>query len=201
MMILWKERLIFLAVPKTGSTAIEQALAPYAAISFQGPPQIKHMTHQRFNRFIRPYLEKEGVEDLTLFAVMREPVSWLGSWYRYRQRPDLEGHPNSTAGISFNSFVTAYMMEGERPEYARLGSQARQLSVSRNKVGMDLLFRYEDMPQLCDFLTERIGKKIELAPHNISPRAELELSPRIRSRLMLKHPLEFETYESIRRPG
>ena len=34
--------IIFLTVPKTGTTAIEGALAPHAAIVLREPPQIKH---------------------------------------------------------------------------------------------------------------------------------------------------------------
>jgi hypothetical protein len=44
MMILWRERLAFLAVPKTGTTAIESILAPFAAITYSRPPMVKHMT-------------------------------------------------------------------------------------------------------------------------------------------------------------
>jgi hypothetical protein len=197
MMILWKERLAFLAVPKTGTTAIEAALAPYADISFRRPPAVKHMTHQRFNRFIRPYLKKEGAEDMELFAVMREPVSWLGSWYRYRQREELQDSPNSTKGISFDDFVSAYLQNQNRPAYAQLGSQARQLSISRDRVGLDLLLRYENMPRLVTFLSERLGQKINLNSYNVSPEMEISLSPATRAQLRQKHALDFETYESI----
>ena len=44
MMILWRERLAFLAVPKTGTTAIDSILAPFAAITYSRPPMVKHMT-------------------------------------------------------------------------------------------------------------------------------------------------------------
>lgn len=197
MLILWKENLVFLAVPKTGTTAIEAALAPYAGISFQRPPQVKHMTHQRFNRFIRPYLQKEGKDTLEVFAVMREPVSWLGSWYRYRQRPDLRGTPNSTEGISFDDFVTAYLSDGTRPSFARLGSQARQLSKSRDAVGIDHLFRYERLGSLVDFLFDRLGVRLSLRQINVSPQISLSLSPKVAARLRCKHALDFDTYASI----
>ena len=48
----------------------------------------------------------------------------MGSWYRYRQRDQLKGHQNSTHGISFDAFLTAYMSE-DRPHFARVGGQAR----------------------------------------------------------------------------
>ncbi len=197
MMIFWKERLAFLAVPKTGSTSIEVALAPFCSVSFARPPQVKHMTHKRFNRFIRPWLAIEGAEDTELFAMMREPVSWLGSWYRYRQRDELRGQPNSTQGISFDDFVTAYLRDEGRPAYAALGSQAKQLAKRRDEIGLPHLFRYEEMAKALDFLQDRFETTLDLPQRNVSPQMEINLSPDIRAKLQAKYPLDFDTYESI----
>jgi hypothetical protein len=197
MIILWKEKLAFLAVPKTGTTALEAALAPYASITFGRQPALKHMTHQRFNRFIRPYLKKEGHDDVEVFAVMREPISWLGSWYRYRQRDELANTVNSTRGISFDQFVQAYLLPSNRPAYAQLGSQTRQLSIKRNEVGIKLLFRYENMPKLLEFLSERLGADINLAEYNVSPKMDLKLTPVTEKHLRSQYALDFATYAAI----
>ena len=155
------------------------------------------MTHQRFNRFIRPYLEKEQQEGVEIFAVMREPVSWLGSWYRYRQRAELVDTPNSTSGISFDEFVEAYLLPKNRPRYAQIGSQARLVSKSRHEVAVPHLFRYEDMPRVLDFLEARLGKRLQLPNRNVSPEMELALSPGILAQLQQTHALDFETYGAI----
>jgi hypothetical protein len=197
MMIFWKENLSFIAVPKTGSTAIEAALEPFASVSFVRPPKFKHMTHKRFNRFIRPWLEIEGVKAMETFAVMREPVSWLGSWYRYRGRDELAGQPNSTQGISFDTFVAAYLAEDTRPAYAALGSQAQQLSRRQSEIGIDHLFRYEEMGKAQAFLEDRFATKLEFSRYNVSPPGELELSAQTKSRLQAKNALDFETYAAI----
>lgn len=199
MMIFWKERLAFLAVPKTGSTAIEAALAPHAAVTFARPPQFKHMTHKRFGRFIRPWLAMEGAEDIKVFAVMREPVSWLGSWYRYRARDALKGQPNSTQGISFDDFVLAYLQEEDRPDYAVLGSQAQQLSPKRNEPAVAHLFRYEEMHKVVDFLNDRFATRLELPTFNVSPKMAISLSPSVQRKLENKYPLDFSVYEAIGR--
>ena len=198
MLILWKENLVIFAVPKTGTTAIEQALAPHAAISFLRPPAAKHMTHQRFNRFMRPWLKKEGKEDIRTVALMREPISWLGSWYRYRQRPEVAGSANSTAGLDFDAFVRAYLGENPRPAYARLGSQARQLSKSRTEVGIDHLFRFEEMGRFVEFIEARVGVRLELPRINVSPAMPLTLSPALEKRLRQQHALDFDLYARIK---
>jgi len=197
MLILWNLNLVIFSVPKTGTTAIEQALAPYAAVHFSRPPAVKHMTHQRFNRFIRPWLKKEGKDEIKTFALMREPVSWLGSWYRYRQRDALLGSEKSTNGLSFDEFVDAYLQETDRPAYARLGSQARQLSKSRGEVGIDHLFRYENMAGFLYFMEEKLGQKLVLPQVNVSAPMHLDLAKPLYLKLREKYALDFETYAGI----
>ncbi len=198
MMILWKEKLAFIAIPKTGTTAIEAALAPYAAISFERPPQIKHMTLQRFNRFIRPYLEKTGLEDVQTLAVMREPVDWLGSWYRYRRRDAIRGSSKSTADVSFDEFVEAYLGAGKRPDFAEIGSQANQMSKNRGVVGVDHIYRYEDLPKVVDFLSDRLGRNLKLGEKNASEKMPVTLSPELTRRYQRQYALDFDTYHSIK---
>ena len=42
MLVFWNKKLVFLSVPKTGTTAIEAALAPFADIVVSNPPELKH---------------------------------------------------------------------------------------------------------------------------------------------------------------
>jgi len=121
MLVFWKEKLVFLAVAKTGTTALEGALAPRAALVVRDPPILKHTPIYRYNRFLRPYLEKGGADDLETTALVRHPVSWLGSWYKYRGRDDLKGHQNSTADVSFDEFVDEYT-KGRPAPFANVGS-------------------------------------------------------------------------------
>ena len=128
MLVFWKARLVLLAVPKTGTSAYEAALGPHASMSVLDPPELKHAPVYRYNRFFRPMFEKMGVEHMELMAVVREPVSWLGSWYRYRQRDFLDGKPTSTRGLSFEDFAAAYA-SGARPPFAlRCTAMARRNS-------------------------------------------------------------------------
>jgi hypothetical protein len=197
MMILWREKLAFLAVPKTGTTAIETVLAPHAAIAYMRPPMVKHMTLSRFNRFMRPYLEIAGLGDVQTFAVMREPVSWLGSWYRYRQRDGLVGSSKSTAGISFDDFVRAYLMDDNRPDYAEVGAQARFLKPGKGP-GISHLFRYDALSPLVTFLSEQLGQPVDLPQVNVSPSQSLSLSSEIEAALRQKYAADFTLYESLK---
>lgn len=199
MLVFWKERLVFLAVPKTGTTAIEGALAPRAAAVFRDPPFLKHTPLYRYRRLVEPFLKKAGEVELETLAVIRNPVEWLGSWYRYRHRDYLVGHPNSTRGISFDDFVVEYT-KGKPAAFADVGSQARFLSPGgEGKAGIDHLFRYEEQPRMLAFFQERFGSPVVLKRLNISPALELTLKPKTLLRLQNKRGDEFEAWEKAGR--
>ena len=140
MLIFWKQKLAFLAVPKTGTSAYAQALGPIASLSIQDPPELKHAPLIRYNRFIRPMYDIVCNTQLDTMAVIREPISWMGSWYRYRQRPFLKGKPTSTQDISFDTFVRGYL-QSSPPAYAHIGSQARFITPRAGTPPVTYLFR------------------------------------------------------------
>jgi len=150
MLVFAKQKLVLLSVPKTGSTAYETALAPLASMVISAPPELKHAPVFRYNRFIRPMIARFLGEEVDVVAVMREPVSWLGSWFRYRQRAALAEDANSTRSMSFDDFVTAYCT-GQPPGFAMVGSQAKFLEPQRNGTRVTHLFRYEDQAGLRSF--------------------------------------------------
>ena len=194
MLVFWKARLVMLAVPKTGSSAYETALAPHASMTVLDPPELKHAPVYRYNRFFRPMLEKVGGKDMELMAIVREPVSWLGSWYRYRQRGFLAGRPTSTRGMSFDAFVEAYT-RGERPPFANVGSQAKFIEPRPNGTAVTHLFRYEHQAKIIGFLEQRLGVTLDLPRENVSPRADLALSRETEAKLRRKCATDFEVWE------
>ncbi|SDC87592.1 sulfotransferase family 2 domain-containing protein [Ruegeria marina] len=197
MLVFFKERLVFLSVPKTGTTAFQSALRTRADIVVSDPPELKHAPIYRYDRFFRPIFSKMFGIEMDILAVVREPVDWLGSWYRYRQRPFMAGKPNSTAGISFDEFVTAYL-QGKRPPYADVGSQARFLTPRPDGCKASYLFKYENQPALLDFLQSRLDTKIDLPRENVSPAMSLDLDPDIAERFRRKFADEFDLHTSAR---
>lgn len=196
MLVFSKARLVFLSVPKTGTTAYEQALAPIASMVVNAPPELKHAPMFRYNRFYRPALEKFICEDLDILAVMREPLSWLGSWYRYRQREELKGAPTSTLDVSFDEFVQAYL-KGQKPAFANVGSQAKFLEPQTNGTCVTHLFRYEDQAGLKTFLEQRLDTRIETKHVNSSPILDLDISDKTIARFRRKMPEEFRLWNEI----
>ncbi|EAR49468.1 hypothetical protein OG2516_04608 [Oceanicola granulosus HTCC2516] len=194
MLVFWKERLVFLAVPKTGTTALEGALAPRASMVLRDPPELKHSAVYRYRRWLEPFFEKAGKQQMETIAVVREPVDWLKSWYKYRHRDDLAGHPNSTQGMSFDAFVEDYC-RGDQPAYAKVGSQAKFLLDKDGSLGVDYLFQYERQDQLAAFLADRLGVTLETRRLNVSPPMALELSEPVAAKLRRKRADEFRVWE------
>ena len=198
MLVFWEQKLVFLATPKTGSTALAAALESQASVSIQRPPVLKHTTVHRFRRYFGPYLEAASKTDWTLVALIREPRDWLGSWYRFRSREDQTDPAKSTAGLSFEQFVQGWCSD-PRPAFADVGSQERFLR-PRQGQGVTRLFRYEEMDLFTGFLQDRLGRAITLPRVNISPPGELSLSPETAGRLRQVAAADFLLYERLVHP-
>ena len=196
MLIFWKQKLAFLAVPKTGTSAYAQALGPIASLSIQDPPELKHAPLIRYNLFIRPMYDIVCNTQLDTMAVIREPISWMGSWYRYRQRPFLKGKPTSTQDISFDTFVRGYL-QSSPPAYAHIGSQARFITPRAGTPPVTYLFRYENQSRLREFLEHRLGTKIQIPRHNASSQTKLNLSPCVEGDVLEKYQADFNLWHSL----
>lgn len=198
MLVFWKPRLVILATPKTGSTSIEAALESLAALSVTRPPELKHTPAYRYQRFIRPYLRASAGGDFTAVALMREPVDWLGSWFRYRRRDDVIDPQKSTRDMDFADFVRGYMCD-PRPAFAEVGAQAKFLSgMNGEALGVDRLFRYENIAAFVAFLEERLDFAIELPHENVSPAGDLALPDELAGALRAHLAPEYALYNDIK---
>ncbi|PRY78739.1 hypothetical protein CLV80_10363 [Yoonia maritima] len=194
MLVFAKEQLVILAVPKTGTSALSAALAPRASMVLRNPPSIKHVNMRRYQRFLRPLINQSQETGPEVMAIIRHPVDWLGSWYRYRTRDALLGHENSTANISFDDFVLEYC-KGKPAEFAKVGSQNKFVRLNDDNLGVDHLFRYESLNKAVQFLEQRLDVEIDLPMRNVSPVLDLQLSPDIKDKLHEKRSEEFAIWE------
>jgi hypothetical protein len=192
-LVFWNERLVLLAVPKTGTTALEGALAPRAAMVLRDPPRLKHVPLYRFRRLVLPLLEAAGGTGWETVAAVREPVDWLASWWRYRGRDEIATSRNSTRGASFEEFVRDYARERPPPR-AAVGSQARFVGDGKGAVEVDHLFRYEEFERLTGFLEARLGALPRLGRLNVSPPGAAELSAEGLAALRAARPAEFAVW-------
>ncbi|MGJ8544568.1 MAG: hypothetical protein ACSHWZ_03925 [Sulfitobacter sp.] len=194
MLIFLRHNLAFLAVPKTGTTAIEMALKPKAEIIFA--KRRKHLTAQKFRNKIVPFVGDAFGRDLEGVAVMRHPIEQIRSWYRYRSNADLDGTEYSTADMSFDEFVSDVIADTP-PPHAGIGSQFAFLTGTNGKLLVNHLFAYEAQLQFRGFMSERLGTKLELKPKNVSPAAQTPLSHGVEAKLRAARAEEFALYDHL----
>lgn len=194
MLVFWRQRLVFLATPKTGSTSIESALAGLAALAVPAPPELKHMDAGQYRRHLAPWLAESAGAGFTSVALMREPRDWLSSWHRTRQRAD-EAQATSTRGVDFDAFVRAWC-SADPPPYARLRSQAAFLA-PEGAAPVDHIFRYEAIEDFVHFLEDRLDCALTLPRLNVSPPGEARLSPGTAALLHEHAVVDFALYARL----
>lgn len=198
MLLFNKENLVFLSTPKTGTTALEAALLPHCSAAILDPPGLKHLSLSRYRGPWSKLFEAKSPRPFETVAVMREPVDWLFSWYRYRARPQIAGKPNSTQGISFDDFVRAWLQK-DQPPFAQVGSQARFLAGPAGGVGVDHVFRHDRFEGVVAFFEARLGVSLVVERRNVSPQATapLHLSDETRAALHDQAGEEFAAWEAV----
>lgn len=99
-----EKRFLFVANTKTASTSIEHALIPYCEVFRSGTPQRKHITlHETLQGYQFLFGQPaHAPERYFKFGVMREPLDWIGSWFRYRKGNKVQSP--LPAGMSFAEF-------------------------------------------------------------------------------------------------
>ncbi len=194
MLYFLKHKLVLLATPKTGSTALEQALAPLADLVLQGDPRIKHCTFQRYKWRMEKFIQIFEQDLPHTAALIRHPQDWLGSWFRFRHGRWLDGTPRSTRGLSFDQFVEGYLSDPQ-PPFAAVGQQARFLTHPKTGQTVDHLYRYDAMPEFLAFLQARLDTRITLERRNVSPEGQITLSAAVRHRLEQQYAEDYTLYE------
>jgi hypothetical protein len=163
---------------KCASNSIEAILASHSDIILTGHPFYRHLNYRKYTQYVKPLLDAGPRKiEMETICVFREPVSWLYSWYRFRQRFSLRNadhpdHAKSTAGISFEEFIAAYVAT-QRPAYANLGTQFDFVRTDSGEVGLDKIFLYEKLDELVAYLSSKTGQRFVLPRKNVSPRGKI----------------------------
>lgn len=196
MLIFWEQRLVFLATPKAGSSAIEAALEPLAEVAIKRPAPFKHMTASEFQAQLAPFLHQKSGASFTTVALMRSPIEWLRSWYRFRLRDDEDDPNHPMVGRSFEKFAQDYM-DDNRPSHADLLSQSDFLCDAQGAPCVDKIFRYEQIPDFVHFLEDQLDFAITLPRVNVPPAVDVGLSPQTEAALRNHMEHDFALYDRL----
>lgn len=192
----------FICVPKCGSTSVERFIRPNGDFSLSGNPRLKHVTYEQVERHIWPLLNELHMRAPYMFAIVREPVSWVESWYRFRGRaelapPEHPQHHNYTGHLSFPEYVEA-VLQPKPPSHARIQSQFSYLRNKAGAVGVDRVIALENVDTEVPPLLARHNIKI-IKPkerRNVSEVREAERLPTdLRDRLLTHLAHDVALYE------
>ena len=143
-------------------------------------PSLKHLNYRGYERHIVPLIEKASNikgSDIKVYCMMREPVEWLRSWWRYRQREQLsdpghDRHESFTGNINFQEFFDLWLDGGTRP--ANVGSQTTFFMNKRREIPDINIFKFEDIGALIAALEEEVSAKLKVPTLNTSPEKEAD---------------------------
>ncbi|MEJ8574804.1 hypothetical protein [Microbaculum marinum] len=153
MLISERFNFVYLANPKTGTTSIEAAFGKYADYRSASGPRAKHITVRMFKRKFRFF------ESLEKVVCVRDPISTLHSWYRYRQR-EIKGRPqNMIPEISFEEFLHHWSQK-DPPSFADVSSGIEFVLTRDGKLPDISYFRYEGTPTLHAYLATKVGEVV-----------------------------------------
>lgn len=193
------QQLVFLEVPKTGSSAVMAALGDLASMQISRPPAKRHMNVSVFNGRTRRFIRQFWGAEVETFAVMREPVDRLVSWYRFLQRPAPEGDPESTENISFPDFVEAVLADDAR--FPGIGRQDRFLMGAGTMPLVNFIFQYDRQYLLKTFLEARFEREINFELVNVSKAGAVEVPRAVRDMVRAARPDEARLWEELTREG
>lgn len=200
MIIFPTANLVYFAVPRVGSTTFERAFRRAIPNAVILPENAKHMNVRQFESNQRARPPEWFAKNIRRMAILRDPLERLHSWYRYRRRLD-QTQPNSTRGISFDTFIEG-TMQPDPPSFAtNVGDQWQFCQRKDGTLGITHLFDIANPQPLNAFLQDRLGQGFPGEKSNQSDPLELTLSKTMEQKLRDHRAKEYEFYEKVRQSG
>ncbi|MCF1709039.1 sulfotransferase family protein [Tabrizicola sp. J26] len=202
MIILGRQRLVFLEMPKAASTSIARMMKRgFADEVIVRDKADRHIGIVGFRRKIEEPLSLALGGPIETFAVVRDPIDRAWSWYRYRHREKVRGLPVDTSGMTFEQFLAGCLIRPV-PAHARTGSQARFVGFADGRAEVDYLFDFANLKGLKMFLSRRAHTGLHLPRRNASPAEPLPEVPAALSEALRQHWAEdFALYDTVRAAG
>jgi hypothetical protein len=155
----------------------------------------------RFHRQLYPDIDIES------FCIMRDPIDWVYSWYKFRSRNELKDYANNPSlmhrtkmycgDISFEEFVRYLLQDKEKPKFAKIGTQGRYILLDSGQLGVDMVFKYENgMDPVANYLSEKIGEEVTIPRFNVSPERHVTFSDELRLQLEEKFCNDYQLYRN-----
>jgi hypothetical protein len=168
LLISLSKQFIFIANPKTASTAIENSLRKFAEIRLTRTPWGKHLSLAEVEKnFLWLQLRLPASRPF-VFGVIRDPVDYVLSVYNSHRKPAFADKPHYTGNVPFSSFW---------PEFSRhrsnwlLRPQISRFMRADGQLGADCIIDYAHLQTAWPALCKRLDVPEEpLKLANTSPK-------------------------------
>lgn len=167
MLISTQKMFIFVANTKAASTSIEAVLMPFADIRHGGDPRRKHVSLHETQRLYPKVFAQPGQapDDFFRFGVMREPLDWIGSWFRYRKGNKVESPlPAEMDFAAFWAKADWNIRRGDGSRYL----QRDMFCAPDGRVLADMIIPYHDLDAVFARICTALGMTGPLPRHNVS---------------------------------
>ena len=198
MLIGVRKRFVFVANTKTASTAIEQVLAEHAEIMRGGGPARKHIG---MRDILREYnflfgRSKHAPETYFVFGVMREPLDWIGSWFRYRKGNQVENP--LPAEMSFAQFWARNDWNITRRD-GRANLQSDRFTAADGTVLADVVIPYHELDSYLGEICAVLNIKAPMPKRNVSRIREIgeEIPPELLDAMRAHYAEDYALFEQL----
>lgn len=167
MLIGLERKFVFVANTKTASTSIEAALGPVAEIALSGSPADKHITLHDAIRTHPGIFTQPGQwpRFFFKFGVMREPLDWINSWFRYRKSNRVESP--LPAEMTFAEFWERQDWNFRRADGRRY-LQRHMFCGPQGKVLADVIIPHHRLPDMFSEICRALEVAVPLPRENVS---------------------------------
>lgn len=168
MLISVKRRFVFVSNTKSASTSIETVLLPFCEIGRDGTPDRKHTWMADAVREYAFLFERPGFEPNTFFkfGVLRDPVDWIMSWYRYRKGNQVAAP--LPASMTFEQFWEMGDWNKIIPDTVEKRLQSQFFLGKDGKQLVDFIIPYTAIAETFPILSRSLGIYKALAMENVS---------------------------------
>jgi hypothetical protein len=207
MQISTKFNVAFLCAPKCASTSIENVIRGKCDLDISKVGEMKHLNIGMYLKYIKPLCDElVPLNSIATICMIREPLDWIQSWYRFRSRDQISdpahaSHKNYTGNISFPEFVDEFVSSGSRAPFADLPTQYDFLSLSSGEIAVDYIFPFERIDLIEDYLSMKFETRIEIPTKNVSPLADTTLDAETSIKLQAHLSKDLELHRKVTSAG
>lgn len=171
MLISTSKQFIFAANTKTASTSIEHILAPHSEIVCDDNSAVKHMSLANALKEFGPILSETegGAEGYFKFGVIRDPIEWIGSWFRYRTSNNVSAPLDKE--LDFRAFWQRADWNILHPDGSGKYLQQDIFCDAGGRILADVILPYGGLSSMFAEICELMGINGDLPRKNVSQRA------------------------------